>query len=47
VLVVGQHGQCHDDTPKEETVPPGVAIASFKQGFRPGTSVSPKIIEKG
>jgi hypothetical protein len=22
--------------------PEGIAIASFKQGFRPGTSVSPK-----
>jgi hypothetical protein len=40
--VVGQQGQCHDDAPKEETAPAGVAIVNFKQGFLPGTSVSPK-----
>jgi hypothetical protein len=27
-------------------VPAGVAIVSFKQGFRPGTSVSPKYRRK-
>jgi hypothetical protein len=42
MLVVGQQEQCHDDAPKEETTPAGVAIVSFKQGFHPGTSVSPK-----
>ena len=33
--------------PKEETAPAGVAIVSFKQGFRPGTSVSPEVRRKG
>jgi hypothetical protein len=46
-LEEGEHGQCHDDAPREETTPADSAVVSFKQGFCPGTSISPEIHGKG
>jgi hypothetical protein len=46
-LEEGEHGQCHDDAHGEETTPADIAIVSFKQGFLPGTSISPEIHRKG
>jgi hypothetical protein len=38
----GNMGSAMTNASKEETAPAGIAIASFKQGFHPGTSASPK-----
>jgi hypothetical protein len=42
----GQHRYCHDDAPKEETAPTGIAVVSKKQGFRPAHLTAPKSAEK-
>jgi hypothetical protein len=47
VLKEGQHKYCHKGATKEETTLVGITVVRFKQSFHPGTSVSPKIHQKG